>query len=127
MVDTMKPSTETLHPMHTLDKPIKSWLPHPLGTLLNYCAPADPSYHRIPTDESRDNTAHRRGRSKSMVYGVLLGALVIGGAGSGWYFNQRVGRGEFPSLYEADIEAVTKGLERNHFSSVDLVKASCWY
>ena len=60
-----------------------------------------------------------------MVYGVLLGALVIGGAGSGWYFNQCAGRGEFPSLYEADIEAVTKGLEWNHFTSVDLVKASC--
>jgi len=110
--------------MHTGDRPIKSWLRHPLERLLNYCASADPSYHRIPTDESRDNTAYRRGRSKSMVYGVLLGALVISGAGSGWYFNQRAGRGEFPSLYEADIEAVTNGLERNEFTSVDLVKAS---
>ena len=60
-----------------------------------------------------------------MVYGVLLGALVIGGAGSGWYLSQRAGRGEFPSLYEADIETVTKGLECNDYTSVDLVKASC--
>ncbi|KAI4680306.1 uncharacterized protein J4E84_007954 [Alternaria hordeiaustralica] len=110
--------------MPTGDTPTKSWLPHPLERLLNYCAPADPSYHRIPTDESRDTTAHRRGLSKAMVYGILLGALIIGGVGSGWHFNQRAGRGEFPSLYEADIESVTKGLEQNHFTSVDLVKAT---
>lgn len=59
-----------------------------------------------------------------MVYGVLLGALIIGGAGSGWYFKQPVGKVQFPSLYEADIETVTKGLGRNQFTSVDLVNAS---
>ena len=113
--------------MYTGDRPIKSWLPHPLQRVPKHFAPSNSSYRRLTTDSPSEEAFHSRSHSRNMVYGVLLGALVIGGAGSGWFFNQRVGRGEFPSLYEADIEAVTKGLERNHFTSVDLVKASCWY
>jgi len=113
--------------MHTGDTPTKSWLLHPLGWSFNRFVPTHAAYHRISTESLIEDKVHWRCCSKKMVSGVLLGALVIGSAGSGWYFNQRAGRDEFPSLYEADIETVKEGLERNHFTSLDLVKASCWH
>ena len=120
----MKPVTDTLCPMHTGDPPTKSWLPHPLERSFNHLVPTHAAYHRISTDSLSEDKVRWRWCFKKMVSGILLSVLIIGSAGSGWYFNQRVGQGEFPSLYEADIETVTKGLECNQFTSVDLVKAS---
>jgi len=121
----MKPATDTLCSMPTGDTPTKSWLLHPLEWSFDYFVPTRATYHHITTESLSEDKVRWRCCSKKMVSGILLSVLIIGSAGLGWYFNQRAGRGEFPSLYKADIEAVKKGLERNHFTSVDLVKASC--
>lgn len=73
--------------------------------------------------------------------GILFFALVIGGASSYLHLNQRPGTcaylqpGEYlitnviedrtpPSLYDADIDTLAKGLESGQFTSVDLIRAS---
>lgn len=76
-----------------------------------------------------------------MAFGIFFCALAFGGASSWLYFNQMCGKrgnlqtGEhlisnmiesepLPSLYEADIDTLAKGLKYKKFTSVDLVNVS---
>jgi hypothetical protein len=75
-----------------------------------------------------------------MIFRILFCTLVIG-ASFRFYLNQMCGKREYfqtsdylitnvigtkslPSLYEADIDALTKGLKSKELTSVDLIKAS---
>ncbi|GES60667.1 amidase [Aspergillus terreus] len=75
-----------------------------------------------------------------MISITLVCALLVGGAGSCFYFNQMCGTLEYfqrnqyslpsvineqlPSLYQADIDTLARGLERKDFTSVDLTYIS---
>ncbi len=73
------------------------------------------------------------------MFKILLCAF-LGGSASWLYLQQKcaesnyfragehlitnvIGSHPLPSLYEADIDSLEEGLERNEFTSVDLVKA----
>ena len=73
------------------------------------------------------------------MFGILLCAF-LGGSVSWLYLDQKCAKSSYfrtgkhlitnliggyplPSLYEADIDSLAQGLERNDFTSLDLVKA----
>jgi hypothetical protein len=95
MVDSISTPSKRLRPKSTGDMSTDSWLPRPLERLYKYVVPTDSSYQLINTEDSSEDNFRWRGCSRNMFYGILLGALIIGGASSGWYFNQRAGKGEF--------------------------------
>lgn len=95
----MSTSTRDLCPMAAGDTSGWQWLrklPRPLAHSFGYSRASSPSYQPIPT-ASPDRTAplNLQACSRTMMYGILCGALVVGGAGSDWYFSRRYERGEY--------------------------------
>ncbi|KAL6404318.1 putative glutamyl-trna amidotransferase subunit a protein [Ilyonectria robusta] len=105
---------------------------------------SDPCYEPI-TSSSTPQDQTRSGNWiacwRNVMVGILFVALVIGGANSCLYPNQKCGAckyfqpsehlmtnviedGPLPSLYDADIDTLAKGLACGEFTSVDLIRAS---
>lgn len=63
-----------------------------------------------------------------MLFGILICVLVFGGASSYFQIGEYlmtivIGSNVLPTLYEADIDTLAKGLQSKQITSVDLVKA----
>ncbi|OBT66750.1 hypothetical protein VE03_04062 [Pseudogymnoascus sp. 23342-1-I1] len=96
---------------------------------------SEPSYQLLAQDGT--SSGNWRDCRRNMIFRILFWAFVVGGASSYLYFDQTcgkhpnlqtseylitnvIGAKQLPSLYEADIDTLARGLKSREFASVDL-------